>query len=570
VASSHQGGGVVDESTPDARTVEAPPPIAPASDAPARYKWKVLGTVIFGIFMVILDSTVVNVAFQTLRQEFGTNINNAQWIISVYVLALGISTPLAGFLADRFGIKRVYLSGLLIFVLGSLACGLAPNLGILVAARALQGFGGGIALPLGIALLMNAFPASEQGMALGIFGVAAIVAPAVGPILGGWLVDHDLWRLIFFINPPIGAVGIVLGARFLRERRSDRRPPLDIWGLITEVIGFGAILYGASMVASSGWSSAPVIGAFLVGAIGLALFAIVELYVAKAPLLDLRLFRKRIFLNASLLGYVSVIALFGAEFLMPLYLQSLRGLSALQTGLVLLPLAITGGISVTVAGRLYDRLGPRPLVVVGFTILMVNTWQLSRIRADTPVDWILFLLALRGVALGLTVQTTLVTALSVVPMKDLARGSSLSNATRNLVQAIGVAVLATVLASTVSPEVQQLQQVFVGASRPATAPTHVAGICEPVRVAELPNGRGGTGAATLIASDGGTRPAPALPPNIGALLQKACQENVAGFERAYTITFIAAFLALILGAMLPGWPRKWGGRRMADAPAAIH
>jgi len=363
---------------------------------------------------------------------------------------------------------------------------------------------------------------------------------------------------------------VILGTRFLRERRSDRRPPLDIFGLITEVIGFGAILYGASTAATSGWSSPKVVGPFIVGGIGLVLFALVELYFAKAPLLDLRLFRKRIFLNASLLGYVSVIALFGAEFLMPLYLQALRGLSALQTGLVLLPLAITGGISVTVAGRLYDRLGPRPLVTAGFAILMVNTWQLSQIRAYTPVTWILFLLALRGVALGLTVQTTLVTALSVVPMKDLARGSSLTNATRNLVQAIGVAVLATILASTISPEVRQVQKIFSEAPRPAGAPTHLAGICEPVQVARVPDGQDAADTIGLIAPDGATRPAPALPPNIGALLQRACQENVTGFEKAYTLTFIAAFLALILGAMLPGWPRKWGGRRAADLPAAPH
>jgi EmrB/QacA subfamily drug resistance transporter len=559
---------VKDQSIPAVPAGEGRPTYAQASDTPPGYKWRVLSTVIFGIFMVILDTTVVNVAFQTLRQEFGANINDAQWIISVYVLALGISTPLAGFLADRFGIKRVYLGGLMAFVLGSLACGLSPNLPIMVAARAFQGFGGGIALPLGIALLLAAFPVAEQGMALGVFGIAAIVAPAVGPILGGWLVDHGFWRLIFFINPPIGLVGVLLGSRFLRERRSDRKPPLDILGLITEVIGFGAILYGASVAAQFGWSSSSVVGAFVVGTVGLILFAIVELYVAKVPLLDLRLFRKRVFLNASLLGYVSVIALFGAEFLMPLYLQALRGLSALETGLMLLPLAITGGISVTVAGRLYDRLGPRPLVTVGFTILMVNTWQLSQIRGDTSLAWIEFLLALRGVALGLTVQTTLVTALSVVPLKDVARGSSLTNATRNLVQAIGVAVLATILVSTVSPAVQQLQQAFADAPRPGDAPTHVAGLCEPVQIAST-SGRQ-VGSVTLIASDGATRPAPALPPNVGALLQRACKENVAGFERAYTVTFIAALLALILGMMLPGWPRKWGGRRAADVPVASH
>jgi EmrB/QacA subfamily drug resistance transporter len=531
------------------------------------YKWKVLTTVIFGIFMVILDTTVVNVAFQKLRQDFGASLNDSQWIISIYVLALGISTPLAGFLADRFGIKRIYLGGLGVFVIGSLLCGLAPGLPWLIAARGLQGFGGGIALPLGIALLMGAFPANEQGTALGIFGIAALVAPAVGPILGGWLVDNNMWRAIFFINPPIGAVGIVLGSRFLRERRSEHRPPLDTLGLITEVIGFGAILYGASLAADRGWGSPTVLITFAVGAVGLLFFSLVELFHAKAPLLDLRLFQKRTFLNASLLGYVSTIALFGAEFLMPIYLQALRGLTALQTGLVLLPMAITGGISVTVAGRLYDRIGPRPLVAAGFGILVINTWQLANLQAGTPITFIMALLALRGIALGLTVQTTMVTALSVVPQPDLARGSSLTNATRQVVQAIGVAVLATVLASTLSPEIQNFQQQFSDAARSAPATAKAAGICEAPRLAmvTLPSGRSGPD----MTSGAGTDPQAQgpLPANPGALLKQACQENVAGFERAYTLTFYASFVALALGLLLPGWPFKWAGRRAADVPA---
>jgi len=178
------------------------------------------------------------------------------------------------------------------------------------------------------------------------------------------------------------------------------------------------------------------------------------------------------------------------------------------------------------------------------------------------------LLALRGLALGLTVQTTLVTALSVVPSKDLARGSSLTNATRNLVQSIGVAVLATTLSSTVSPEIQQLETVFSEAPRPTIAPTHVAGICEPVTVESAAAGR--PGFVVLAANDGATQLTPGLPPNLGTLLKRACDENVAGFEKAYTLTFFAAILALLLGLMLPGWPRKWGGRRAADLPAAGH
>jgi EmrB/QacA subfamily drug resistance transporter len=533
------------------------PPVAPASAGRLELKWKVLISVIFGVFMVILDTTVVNVAFQTLRAEFGATLNDAQWIISVYVLMLGISTPLAGFLSERFGIKQTYLTGLALFVLGSLLCGLAPSLPFLIAARALQGFGGGLAMPLGITLLLRVFPVNEQGMALGIFGIAVLVAPAVGPILGGYLVDQNLWRFIFFINPPIGVLGIVLGSRFLPNIKDERRVAFDVWGLITEVIGFGAVLYGASVAANEGWTAPDVLVSFVIGAIGLAAFVVVELFIAKEPLLDLRLFAKRVFLNASLLGYVSVIALFGAEFLMPVYLQALRGITALETGLILLPLAITGAISTVIAGRLYDKVGPRPLVGIGFGVLVINTWQLSQLKADTPVSWIVFLLILRGVALGLTVQTTLITALSVVPMKQLARGSSLTNATRQVVQAIGVALLATVLASTLSPQVAALQQQFVDIPpQPGVPPV---ALCDPPAA--------GTPASGTVSSH-----APAsvqLSANAAQLMSEACSESVAGFERAYQVTFYAAIIAVVLGLMLPGWPFKWAGRRAADVPPPI-
>jgi len=539
---------------------------------PSGYKWKVLSTVIFGIFMIILDTTVVNVAFQTLRQDFGGSLNDSQWIISIYVLALGISTPLAGFLADRFGAKKIYLGGLGLFALGSLLCGLAPSLHLLIAARAIQGIGGGIAAPLGIALLLQAFPPKEQGMALGLFGIAALVAPAIGPILGGWLVDQNLWRVIFFLNPPIGLIGVALGLRFLREHESADKPPFDLAGVITEIIGFAAILYAASIAADRGWTSPTTLIWFAVGAAGLIVFGVVELFVAKAPLLDLRLFRNRIFLNASLLGYVSTIALFGAEFLMPVYLQALRGRTALETGFILLPMALTGGICVTLSGRIYDKVGPRPLMVGGFAILMINTWQLSQIQADTSIEWIIFLLALRGLALGLTVQTTMVTALSVVTRRDLARGSSLTNATRLVVQSIGVAVLATVLASAISPEAQALQNQLSEGPRPASG--RVAGLCESVPVAWAGAAHAGNGSQFSDAANGPAADTqgqgPTQPPQMGDRLQRACRENITGFERAYTVTFYAAFVALLLGLLLPGWPAKWAGRQAVEASISPH
>jgi DHA2 family multidrug resistance protein len=372
-----------------------------------------------------------------------------------------------------------------------------------------------------------------------------VVAPALGPILGGWLVDNDLWRWIFFINVPIGVVGVSIAARVLRELRHHMPPPLDVLGLVTEVIGFGAVLYAASIAADRGWTSPAVLFWFGLGFAGLLWFAFIELYVARSPLLDLRLFRNRTFLLASLVGYVSVIALFGAEFLLPVYLQALRGRTALETGFILLPLAFAAGLFMPLAGKLYDRIGPRPLVTLGFGVLLLNTWQLSLIEADTPISWILVLLALRGVALGLTVQTTFVTALSVVPLPAVTRGSSLVNATRQVVQSIGVALLATVLASTLSQPVRAMQRRME--ALPPTEQAAPVGLCEP-----------------------STYPAAAPPPAI-QLLERACDESVAGFERAYRLTSYAALLALALGLLLPGWPFAWAGRRAADAsPAPAH
>jgi EmrB/QacA subfamily drug resistance transporter len=527
-----------------ARTTSTPPA------ASSNYKWQVLFTVIFGFFMMLLDTTVINVAFTTLQAEFGGSLGQAQWIISVYVLAIGITTPLSGFLANRFTSKSVYIAGLGLFAFGSLLCGLSTSLYMLVAFRALQGVGAGLTMPLGVSLLLQAFPVKEHGMALGYHGLAAVVAPALGPILGGWLVSLNLWRVIFFINPPIGLAGVIMGWYFLRSHKGGQRPPFDWGGIITEIIAFGAILYAASMAADEGWTAPSTLLWFGIGAAGLAAFVIVELWVAKVPLLDLRLYRNRIFLNASLLSYVAILALFGAEFLLPIYLQALRGRSALETGLILLPMALSSGILLMLSGRIYDRIGPRPLVVLGFAILSVNTWQLSQVQAGTSMQWIMFLLFLRGLALGLTAQTTMVAALSQVPMHDLPRGSSLNNAARNVVQALGVALLATVLASTLSPAVKALQNQI---ATPATSAVQNAGLCP------APGTSSGQNSTSVTQPDAEA-----------GLVQRACDENIAGFERTYRLTFYASLLATLLGAFLPGWPLRWGGRQMMGAPVVSH
>jgi EmrB/QacA subfamily drug resistance transporter len=526
----------------------AAPQMTQAPGLTPKEQWQVLACVVFGLFMVILDQTVVNVAFPTIQRQFTADVNAVSWILSLYIMMLGIATPLSGFLADRFGHKRMFLSALGLFTVGSLLCGLSPSLWTLILARAIQGVGGGIALPIGTALLFAAFPPHERGKAMGVFGIAMVVAPALGPILGGWLVDAGHWRWIFFINVPIGLIGVLLGLRWLKPETGRNDVGFDPVGLLFSSIGFGSVLYAASTAAAKGWGATEVVSWFVVGVVALAFFALFELKWAKEPLLDLRLFRDGVFTSATLTGYVSVIALFGAEFLMPMYLQLMRGRTALEAGILLLPMAIAAAIATPISGRLFDRIGARPLAVIGFSILAVNTWQLSKLTAGTAINWIQFLLFIRGIALGLTVQTTMLTALSAVPPTKTARGSALINSTRQVVQAIGVAVLATILASSVTPQLTTALHTFQ-AQAPAAQ--------------TLPDGSRFELCNLPVSTAGAP---PGMPPQALGLIHEFCGQYTTGLEHDYRITFYASLVAILLGAILPGWPGKWT-RRSGGGPA---
>ena len=505
------------------------------------YKWKVLWSMVFGLFMVVLDSTVVNVAFPTLRAEFGGSLSDSQWVLSVYVMALGIATPLSGFLGDRYGMKKMYMTGLTLFVVGSFACGIASNLPFLIIARALQGFGGGLALPLGSAQLFRVFPPNEQGKAFGIFGITLAMAPALGPLVGGYLVSIDVWRWIFYINIPIGIMGIFINYIWVKETLNQNPPELNWIGVICSSIAFGSLLYAASIAADYGWLHATVLSFFALGFVFLSIFVYLELKRSRFPLLDLTLFKNPIFLFSTLIGWVATIALFGAEFLMPVYLQALRGYSALETGIYLLPLALSAGIFTGLSGFLYDKIGPRVLIIVGYTLLLINTWQFSQLDADTPLNQILWLLTLRGVAIGCTVQATFTSALGCIAVHKVSRGSALINASRNVIQAIGVAVLATILSASLSPKIKQMQDQF---QEKGTKQSEFVGICQKDPKLERLN--------TVFTQQ-----------NYVALTQKraqACQENLKGLDNAYIFTFYVTGIALVLALFLPGWPGKWGGR----------
>lgn len=414
------------------------------------YKWILAMVVILGVFMSILDQTIVNIAIPRLQSAFGADIHSVQWVLTAYILAQGVATPAAAFFADTLGIKRFYIISLAAFTLGSALCGLAWSLPILIAFRVLQGLGGAALFPLSITLLFREFPPQERGTAMGFFGVPALLAPALGPTLGGYLVTYVGWQAIFYINVPIGIVAIILSALLIREYRPEGQLRFDFTGFFFSALGLATILYALSSASTDGWGSGTVLGSLFIGLLSLAIFVTVELVEANRggqPLLDLRLFANGPFRAGMIANMFVVFSLFGGLFLFPIYLQNIRFQSAFQAGLILLPQALAAMVSTIIGGRLVDRIGVRAVMIPGLLILAFATWQLTYIDLYSSYGWLQLMFVLRGVALGLTVQPLTVAMMSEVSPRQLAQASSLNTVNRAVASSLGIAILATLVQS---------------------------------------------------------------------------------------------------------------------------
>ena len=443
------------------------PAVSPRTLAGLPYKWIVAIVVIFGVFMTILDSTIVNIAIPRLQTVFGADLTSVQWVLTAYTLVQGVATPLTAFLAQRLGQKRLYLLALAGFTLGSALCGLAWSLPVLIFFRILQGIMGAFMSPLAITLLYSEFPLEERGMAMGALGVPILLAPAFGPTVGGYIVTFLGWQLIFYINVPIGILGIILGTLYLRERRPPTRTSFDIPGFLTSALGLSALLYGLSDASTDGWGSTKVISFLAVGVLMLIVFTIVEINVAnrgRQPLLDLRIFANAAFTTSSIASALVTFALYGGLFLIPVYLQDLRGLSAYQAGLLLLPQAFASMAASLVAGRIVDKLGVRAAVIPGLVILAVALWFFTRLGANTPYGTIQIWLIARSLALGFCFQPLSVSALSAFGPRDLPQASSLSTTIRFVMSSFAVAVIATLVQTQTSVHYAHLAEMVTPAS----------------------------------------------------------------------------------------------------------
>jgi MFS transporter, DHA2 family, multidrug resistance protein len=505
-------------------------PAVPRTRTKLAYKWLVLMVVLPGMTLFTIDITVVNVALAKLGAVYGVSLDTVQWAITGYALASAIATPLAGYVERRFTMKRVWVIGLSTFTVASVLCGVAPLFWVLVLGRILQGFAGGLLIPMLVSIIFEVFPADERGSALGFFAIPIVAGPALGPTLGGYIITNWDWRLVFFINLPIGIGAVLLGLLLLRRGVPQPVGRFDGWGFVLAALAFGLTLVGVSQVGGQGWGSLSVRGLIGGGLLSLLAFITYELR-HPDPLLDVRMFAIPQFLNSNIVGWVSTVALFGAEFMLPLYLQNLRGLSAVETGWMLMPQGLAIAFAGPIAGRLVDRIGARWIVMIGFVLMAVNTFQLSQLTLTTDFGTLRWLLVARGLALGCTMQPTTLTAIAAVPAELRTNATSLVTAMRGVWQSFGVAMLATLVQS----QTVVHTAVLGWQVRPETS--------EGQFLAQIGASLVQTGLSDAAANLAAT----ALVMN-----QIAQQAAVLGFADAYRVSFVAALIAFGLALLLPG------------------
>ncbi len=412
-----------------------------------EYKIAVTAVYIAGLFIQILDSTVVNVALPSLADEFGVDVTDVEWVIVGFGLTLAAAIPAAGWFADRFGAKRVFLTAIVIFTLASVACGSANSLDQLVAARIAQGLGAGLITPVGSAMLYRAYPLKERAKAANTVLSVAVVAPAIGPTVGGLLIETVSWRAIFFINLPIGALALVLGILWLNPDETKDPGRLDVPGLLLSSGGLALGVYALSSGPDVGWLSGRVLIPGLISIAALSALVLVERRVA-APVLALRLLGERLFRTCNLIGVFLYMGFVSQIFMLTLYLQRFRGYSALEAGLTSSPMPI--GVllfSNLIGGRMYQQVGPRRMLIGGTLGAAITTLLFYFVGENTPLPAIGGAMFVRGLFLG-SVFLALQSAIYVrVESIDLARAASLFNTQRQASTAIGVAITATALAA---------------------------------------------------------------------------------------------------------------------------
>ncbi len=427
------------------RLIESFPVLDPSRDI---YRWLVLASIMIGTFMAVLDSTIVNVALPKLMATFGVSVDQIEWVLNAYLLIFAVMLPASGWLADHFGYKRMFVLGLALFTLGSFLCSLANDFSVLITFRVIQGAGAGFVLPVGMAIITQEFPPEKRGIALGFWSVAASASVSLGPALGGWLIDRYDWHVIFDVNVPVGIMGVVAAWVIQREHRPAPGKSFDLVGFLSLSVGLTTLLLaladGNSAWNTGGWTSHFILTSFLIAFVSLGVFFATE-FIVEHPLIDLSLFRSFNFTMSNLIRFFFGIGMFGANFLLPIYLQNSLGYTPFQAGLVFLPVGILLGVTAPFAGMFTDRYDARIPIALGLGLMALSMYQFSSLSLFSESAQILFPLYLRGIGIGLLMSPLTTVAISEIPRSRMAQASGLLNVIRQIGGSFGVALFGTIL-----------------------------------------------------------------------------------------------------------------------------
>ena len=409
-------------------------------------KWWTLGAVSFGLFMIMLDNTVVNVALPSIQRDLHMQLAELEWIVSGYALTFAALMLIGGKLADAYGRRLIFVLGITIFTLASLACGLASSGDALIGARVAQGVGAAMMNPATLSIIAVTFPPRQRGTAIGLWAGVSALALALGPLVGGLLTEHAGWNWIFFINIPVGVLAIAASFLFIDESRDETHERLDIPGLLSSGIGLFALTYGLIEANNYGWGSARIVGSFVVAAVALVVFVQLERH-RRAPMLDLTLFRNRTYVGANLAMLLVALAMFGVFFFVSLYMQNVLGYSAVQAGAAFLPMTVLIIVIAPLSGRLSDRWGSRWLMAGGMVLLAIQLTYFSQLPTDATFWRLLPALVIGGFGMSMTMTPSSAAAMRAVPVEKAGVGSAVLNACRQVGGSTGIALMGAIMAS---------------------------------------------------------------------------------------------------------------------------
>jgi EmrB/QacA subfamily drug resistance transporter len=403
-----------------------------------------LAILFVGAFIAFLNNTLLNVALPTIMDEFQVKPSAVQWLTTGYMLVNGILIPASAFFIQKFTNRRLFITAMSLFSLGTLVAVIAPTFGLLVVARMIQASGSAMMMPLLMNIMLVAFPVERRGSAMGLFGLVMFTAPAIGPTLSGYIIEHYSWRTLFGIVLPFAVFTLVYAIFKLRNITPNRDVKIDLFSLVLSSIGFGGLLYGFSSAGERGWTDPIVYGTILIGAVALTSFIVRQIRMDE-PMLDFKIYKHPMFALSSAISVVLSIAMFSSMILTPLYVQSVRGISPFHAGILMLPGAVLMGIMSPITGRLFDKYGARTMAILGLLITIITTFYLSKLGMNSGYYYIMMLYTVRMLGISLVMMPVMTNGLNQLPMVSNPHGTAMNSTLQQVSGAIGSAVLLTIM-----------------------------------------------------------------------------------------------------------------------------